>query len=110
MSQKFVNRSNFQKILAFRRPTLDLNVAIHDFLAGSNSFFDKTPKNWGTHFLRALNALVFNFQHFLSLTFICISSRLGDIGVQRFLFFLKNFQISKKVIFSKFDKMLHPRV
>ena len=36
MSEKLVKRDNFEKILAFRVPTLDLNVDILDFFAGSH--------------------------------------------------------------------------
>ena len=36
MSDKLVKRENFEKILAFKRPTLDLNVDILDFFAGSH--------------------------------------------------------------------------
>ena len=38
----------FQKILALKQPNLAMNVAIHDFLAGWDSFSHKIPKNCGT--------------------------------------------------------------
>ena len=36
MSKKFVEKPNFEKILAFKQAALDLNVGILDFVADSH--------------------------------------------------------------------------
>ena len=44
MSNKFVEKANFEKILPFRVPKFDLNVGILDFEFGHQIYALKPPK------------------------------------------------------------------